>query len=443
MPSSFDPPSAALAVLWGLWLAQALWCWFNAGQYLNRIRRADWRERLTADHGTIYAPPAVLIVAVKGGGERFERHIDAICRQRYPRYRIIFTVESEDDPACAIIKQTQAQLAARTEDQPADDGPYAIDLLVAGHAQRGGQKVHNLIHAVRSLDEEGDGDQVGGEAIVFTDADTTPPPHWMRRLVHPLRHDYIGATTGYRWLIPAEVEGGGGAANLPTRLACVINASIATLQGPPRRSHAWGGSTAIRRDRIDRIKLLEYWDGALSDDYQLTRAVKKAKLQIRFVPRLLLPSEASFTWRSLFEFGRRQYLITRVYAPGIWLVGLLATGVSTAGWVSCWIVVLWAFFDFKLWLFWAGFVFLIVNLIDDLRLRRRRRLVRNLFEEEAGRHFRVLADSTGGHGVAGIVNIAHFLLILASALGQRITWAGITYRLRDRRDVVIEDRKTY
>jgi len=69
--------------------------------------------------------------------------------------------------------------------------------------------------------------------------------------------------------------------------------------------------------------LHEAWQNALSDDYVLAHVVKKVqKKKIQFVPSCVVASDANFNWGSLFEFAVRQYRITKVCEPIVWLVAI-------------------------------------------------------------------------------------------------------------------------
>lgn len=400
------------AAIWWAWVLQAGWSCYNQWHFLRRVRRWDRRHKHRDMKGLSFRGPAVVIVAIKGVDERFERHIAGLTTQDYPQYRLIFTVESEDDPAHAAI----AALIQR-------GGQREIELVVADRAERGGQKVHNLLAALRHLRDT-------DEAIVFADADVVPDDQWLGRMVGPLVRDWIGAATGYRWLIPADE----GADNLPMRVASVINSTVATLQGPPRRTHAWGGSTALLRRTLDEAKVVEHWQGALSDDYQMSRAIRRIDKVVFFVPRCLVGSPARFTWSSLMEFGRRQYVITRVHAPMLWLLGLLFTAMSLAGWLS---VIIAAVMHVEGW-GWGLVAAAAVYLLDLTRGHFRARVARFILGDAAVERLRgALALD---RFATPLVMAVHLLLILRSALGRRITWAGITYHMRGRQDVEIEGR---
>lgn len=81
---------------------------------------------------------------------------------------------------------------------------------------------------------------------------------------------------------------------------------------------------AIRRSTFQACQVTRYWQGALSDDYTLGRAVKERHLVIRFQPRCLSFSYETYGWKEVFNFISRQISITRVYSPGLWTGGLVA-----------------------------------------------------------------------------------------------------------------------
>jgi hypothetical protein len=54
-------------------------------------------------------------------------------------------------------------------------------------------------------------------------------------------------------------------------------------------------------------------------------------MRIAFVPACLVASHEATGWRELFEFGRRQFLITRVSAAATWWFGLFSSLYSVLG----------------------------------------------------------------------------------------------------------------
>src|SRR5262249_16698283 len=60
-----------------------------------------------------------------------------------------------------------------------------------------------------------------------------------------------------------------------------------------------------------------------SDDYSTTRAAQSAGMKIVFVPECLIPSYGRCSFQELLEFTTRQIIITRVYHPALWRIGLI------------------------------------------------------------------------------------------------------------------------
>ena len=160
----------------------------------------------------------------------------------------------------------------------------------------------------------------GSDAFVFVDSDVRPSPKWLRHLVAPLQNDNVGAATGYRWFISDRPT-------FASEMRSAWNASIASALGPNTKTNfCWGGSMAIRRDVFERIDMREKWCGTLSDDFAVTRAMNEAGMDIVFVPQALTASVEDCTFREMLEFTTRQMKITRVYAPHLWLLSFVGSG---------------------------------------------------------------------------------------------------------------------
>jgi len=259
------------------------------------------RGRLSS-HAGFYAPVTALICPCKGAEPGLEENLTTLARFDYANYEIYFSLATSLDPALKIVERVKA----------ASQRP--VHIVIAGPAEDCGEKVHNLRRAVESLPEN-------FEVIVFTDSDVRLPKGWLTKLVAPLQDARIGATTAYRWIIPSRAIGSGG---FSSALASAWNASVATLLGRARENFCWGGGTAIRKSTFNDVRVLEAWEGAISDDFALTKALESAGKQIVFCPECLAATLHPWTGSSLLEFTNRQILITRVYAPRRWGMGAAA-----------------------------------------------------------------------------------------------------------------------
>jgi len=259
------------------------------------------RGRLSS-HAGFYAPSTALICPCKGVEPGLEENLTALTRFDYANYEIYFSLATSVDPAVKIVERVKA----------ASQRP--VHIVIAGPPENCGEKVHNLRRAVESLPEN-------VEVIAFTDSDVRLPKGWLTKLVAPLQDARIGATTAYRWIIPSRSIGSGG---LSSAMASAWNASVATMLGHARENFCWGGGTAIRKTTFDDVHVLDAWQGAISDDFSLTRALESAGRQIVFCPECMAATLHPWTGASLLEFTNRQILITRIYARRRWGMGAAA-----------------------------------------------------------------------------------------------------------------------
>jgi len=259
------------------------------------------RKRL-GSHAGFYAPVAAVICPCKGNEPGLEENLTALTKFEYPSYEIYFALATSLDPALRVIERVKAASVR------------PVHIVIAGPGENCGEKVYNLRRAVEALPEQ-------FEALVFTDSDVRLPRGWLGKLVAPLQDPRIGATTGYRWIIPSRRIGEGGFASA---MVSAWNAAIATMLGKSRGNFCWGGGTAIRRKTFDEAHVLEAWEGAVSDDFALTSALERHSKEIIFCPECLVPTLHPWTGTELVEFTNRQMAITRVYSPRRWALGAVA-----------------------------------------------------------------------------------------------------------------------
>ncbi|MEP7340167.1 MAG: glycosyltransferase family 2 protein [Acidobacteriota bacterium] len=349
-----------------------------------------------------YQPKSVIIVPCKGIEHDFEENVRALFAQEYRDYEIIFVTESESDPAYGVL----SRLIKSHSRRPAW-------LVIAGEASNRGQKVHNLLAAVdmlNSIDRR-------AEVIIFADSDARPAKHWLSELVAPLGDKRIGATTGFRWYMPVN-EG------FSSLLLSVWNSSALSLLGE-RSSFAWGGSTAIRRETFDRLDIKQRWQGALSDDYAMSRAIHEAGQRIKFVSHCLVASYADASFSELLEFSTRQMRITRIYAPRLWRMAALSHCLYNLT-------------------FWGGLIWLVVEAFAGKLSFLPAALLTAIFllgattgwtRAVVASHLlftnrsRIQKNWWGYVLLGPLVSLLYVYNIFASAWTKRIVWRGIGYEM--------------
>ncbi len=366
-----------------------------------------------------YQPSCLLIIPCKGLDENFERNILSFYKQSYKGYRLWFVVEDISDPAYAELQRLKNQYTEQS--QSAD-----IQILIAGYTDGCSQKLHNLLFACHKAPPD-------IEVFAFADSDALAGSDWLRQLVWPLERAEIGLSSGYRCFVPRR--------NNPATLALSsMNAKVCQLLGGKRFNLAWGGSMAVRKEDFERLKIAQIWSRALSDDLSISKAVKEANLETQFVPGCVVASYKSTTWRRLWEFARRQFVITRIYAPGTWLFGLFGTLWSVAWLWGGLALAIWALATgIDKWPFYVAFAAIVLG-CQIVRAIMRQILAAVLLTDERDALLISRWADLLGFWASGLLMLA---VIIASSFGRTITWRGIRYRIKSPTDIeIIEQAPT-
>jgi len=337
-----------------------------------------------------WTPPVTLIVPVKGHDHGLTENLRSLAAQDYPDYELLITARDPSDPALASAPPTARVVIA----SPGDGDLHT------------GEKINNLLAAIAQA-------RPSTEVLAFADSDGRVEPTWLRSLVAPLQDPRTGASTGYRWYFP-------GRGGLWSLLRSSWNAVIAGSFGSGRPNFLWGGAMALRRETFHTARVAEFWRGAVSDDYRLTEALRSAGLDIVFTPGATVAAPGDCSAREFLSWATRQMIITKVYAPRLWWLGL-AAHVLYCGAQALGLALL---VQGRLW---TLPIFLLTVLPGMYRAELRRRAARLWFPARAewlDRH-----------------RLAYFLLslpttwiwlytFLASAFTRTIEWRGAVYELR-------------
>jgi len=387
-----------------------------------------------------------LIAPCKGIDADLRANLLALFWQRYPHYKIYFVVESENDPALAVIRDLERE-----------NPQVHCQLVIAGKGRHCGQKVHNLMCAVRAvigmesaaawrngepppLPPPCEGGETrpyteGGEkrlyspgpdVLAFVDSDACPHVDWLGRLVERIASGKHAAATGYRWYVPKTPA-------FANRLLSAINNTIIGLTGPHGFNLVWGGAWAIRTETFLKLGLPDAWEGSLSDDLVVSRLLRDARLRVGYEPHCLVKSPADFDGRRLCEFLRRQFLVVRVYAPTWWQFAFWS-GLTTNAclWGTLVIAGYWGVTYGPWALPLAGG--LAYYLAGVCRAWLAARAVRPFIAIADEDYDRVAKLNIWGWPVVSLVS---WLGIMSAAIGRTIVWRGIGYRMDSPRQTTV------
>jgi ceramide glucosyltransferase len=375
---------------------------------LEGIRFYRFVKRSLRDRGDSFTPPTTVVAPCKGLDPNLDTNIDSLFDQDYPDYDIVFVVASAGDPACGAIERAMSSRPGRL-----------ARLVIASPSPHRGEKVSNLIAGILHARRE-------SEAFVFVDSDVRVRRDWLKALVSPLASPAVGAATGYRWYLP---NGG----EFWAALLSAWNGSVATTLGDHHRNFAWGGSTAILRTVFEEIDVRSRWENALSDDYALTAAVREAGLRIVFVPRCLTISVEDVGLSSLIEFTTRQIIITRVYRPSVWWVGMVTNLMFVVGFFGGLAVVAMpgGFVNDGLTTALLLFVVFLLGLVKGaLRLTAARTAIKDAPDRVTRLWWMFCL-------LWPIVSLVFLFNFLKSATTRRIRWRGVCYEMRSPTETVI------
>jgi ceramide glucosyltransferase len=394
----------------------AIAIWLGLVSLRGGVRFVRYLQAELAKDYPEFTPFVTVFVPCRGLDDGLKENIKAIFDQDYPSFEIVFVADRRDDPALRIIDEARRSFTN-------ESGP-TMQVVISGPATDSGQKVHNLRVAVREADPQ-------SEVFAFVDTDARPRAEWLRCLVAPLQDESIGAASGYRWFVP--VKGG-----LASHLRSVWNSSIASALGAQtKKNFCWGGSTAIRRQTFERLKISERWRGTVSDDFAMTRALHEAVLPIKFVPQCLTPSFEDCTWRELFEFTNRQMKITRAYAAHLWKGVLTGSALFVLVFFGgSALVSIRAFLglSFATPLFLLLVIFTMGAMKSHLRLGAVRLAIPDL-------RVRSLRTTLAHLMLWPAASLLYLCNALAAASSRRINWRGITYELKSPTETVIIRRE--
>ncbi|HTP30581.1 MAG TPA: glycosyltransferase [Candidatus Acidoferrales bacterium] len=283
-----------------------MWYWLFAAPAIllaflslrGERKRADYVARRLAETPSSL-PPVTVIVPVKGPDEGLRENLAALAALDYPDYELLVVArEAADIPDGVLPARAKVVLTHEPQTEVSE-------------------KVQNLYVAVRVARKQSD-------ILAFADSDGRPNSGWLKALVAPLAEEGVGASTGYRWFTPVPPD-------FWSLMRSVWDAVAAGMMGPGPNRFAWGGAMALRKQVFFEVRVPEYWERAISDDYALSEAVRDAGLRIVYAPGALTPCFDHTTAARFFPWIRRQMLITRAFAPRLWWPALIAHIIYCAG----------------------------------------------------------------------------------------------------------------
>lgn len=140
-----------------------------------------FRRRLETAAPSSFCPPVTIFKPLYGADKELLENLRSACRQDYPDYQVVFSVQRLDDPAIPVMEQVLKEF-----------GPERVTLVVAESEARTNGKIQNLEVAYPFARHD---------VFVISDSDIRLRPDYLRSIVAPLADASVGCvSTPYRAL---------------------------------------------------------------------------------------------------------------------------------------------------------------------------------------------------------------------------------------------------
>lgn len=222
-----------------------------------------------------YSPKALVIVPCRGLDITLEKNLASAKMQDYENFNIIGVVDTEKDPAVAVLKKVGINYIVS-----------APELLHVFPNSSG--KVRALTTAFERFRNV--------DVYVVLDSDVQCSRNWLSMLVAPLADKSVGASTSFPYFRPM----GGFWSKVKSVWGLVGNG----LMENKKTRFAWGGSMAFRKSLITK-KFIKAFGDSVSDDIMITKEVKRKKLKVAYVKDIATVNSYD-DFPMFFEWSNRQ-----------------------------------------------------------------------------------------------------------------------------------------
>lgn len=238
-------------------------------------------------------PAVTLLKPLHFDSVGLEEDLDTFLGQDYPApIQIVFGVQSESDPAIAVVKH----LIARHPD-------IDIELVIDSRSYGANAKVCNLINMA---------ERAKHGVLVLSDSDISVAPDYLRRVVSGLMQPGVGAVT-----VPYTGKPGASAwstlAAMGTSYEFLPSMIFGTWWGIA--DACLGSTIALRREMLEEIGGFDAFANYLADDFEIGRAVRHKGLRVAVLPIAVSHRCTEETAADLFSHELRWSKTVRVLRP--------------------------------------------------------------------------------------------------------------------------------
>lgn len=209
--------------------------------------------------------PAVTVLKPVCGLEKgLEENLHSVCRQDYPCYQVVLSVQDPADAAVPLLERIQEQYGRELV-------TVVVDEVRAGL----NGKINNMLGGIKAARHD---------VLVISDSDVNLRPDYLRAIVSPLAHEDVGAvctlfraTRADTWFEQLEL--------LNINADFIPSVVFAHFTGAS--GFCLGPSIALRRSTLDAIGGFESLADYLVEDYEIGRRVWSSGERMLLVPYVI------------------------------------------------------------------------------------------------------------------------------------------------------------
>ncbi|HBK08575.1 MAG TPA: ceramide glucosyltransferase [Acetobacteraceae bacterium] len=250
-------------------------------------------------------PPVTVLKPLHGDEPLLEAGLESLCLQDYPEWQIVFGVQSEADPAVAVVRRLQARF-------PKVDIALVVDPALHGVNRKVGNLI-NMFPAARH------------NVLVIADSDVHVRPDYLDRLVAALEPADVGLVTTLYAGLPVALTSSSvhntaaGRPALPSRLGAtqITHGFLpgAVLARTIGRQDCLGATMCLRRRDLERIGGFSALADHLADDNVLGRRIAGLGMRVALAQTVPLTTVPEATLKALFRHELRWARTIRALEP--------------------------------------------------------------------------------------------------------------------------------
>jgi ceramide glucosyltransferase len=284
----------------------AFLCITSLGYYaLALYCAARFRGRRSRPAGA-HQPPITILKPLRGVDPQAYDNFASFCRQRYPRFQIVFGAETPDDPALVIARRV------------AEDFPDVDIRIVAGCSLPATNRKAGCLAGMLP--------EAKHPFVCVSDSDIHVDPDFLSTLIEPMAEPGVGVVT---CLYRSRASGWAGRIDA-LGLSTDFQPSVLVARTLEGVTFGMGSGILIRRSILKALGGFEAFGDCLADDYHLGNLPSRAGHRVELARCVVEHRLGTRSFRDLVDHQLRWNRGTRSARPGGYTGIVLTQGVPPA-----------------------------------------------------------------------------------------------------------------